>query len=68
MRVFRLLPVAALVAAPMLAGPASAGPCVTATNLPYHGGAIVCENQPGCLIYENSGSDIHRQVPVCISR
>jgi hypothetical protein len=68
MRLYRLLPVAVLVVAPLLAHPASAGPCNTTNNLPYNGSVVVCENQPGCLIYENSSSDIHRQVPICISR
>jgi hypothetical protein len=66
MRLIRLLPVAALVAAPLLSHPASAEPCNLTTGLPAHGAVIVCVNSNGCFLYENSGSDIHIQKPVCV--
>jgi hypothetical protein len=65
-RLFRLVPVAALVLAPMLSSPASAAPCNTTTGLPFNGSVIVCVNHNGCLVYQNSGSDIHIQTPICI--
>ena len=66
MRIARLLPVAALVIAPMLTHPASADPCNLTTGLPANGAVIVCVNHNGCLIYQNSGSDIHMQTPICL--
>ncbi len=66
MRLLRLLPVAALVLAPMLTHPASAEPCNLTTGLPANGAVIVCVDHNDCLIYENSASDLHAQTPVCL--
>ncbi len=68
MRLVRLLPVAALVTAPLLAHPASAGPCVDTAALTSHARVVVCENQPGCLLTEDSSSDFHEQNTICVTR
>jgi hypothetical protein len=66
MRLARLLSVAALVLAPMLARSASAGPCDTAYRLPANTSVTVCVAENDCLLYQDSSSDLYLQTPICL--